>query len=370
MAMQANVPTASMAEHWARRVRSYARRRRLAGVASDLGAAAFAKDGRDADELIDEAQRALAKIAEEGAASDGDRSLGEILPALMETLERRMAHGGELPGLSTGIGDLDERILGLKGGELVIVAGRPSMGKTTLAVQFAREAAKEGKTALIFSLEMRPTALAEALLSSIGHIDAWKLRSGKLTHEDWSEISATYARASGMPIRTDGSPRLTLERMRARARQVKRKHGLSIIVLDYIQLMEGDAGEERNQQVAAISRGLKLIANELDVPVVALSQLNRSCEARTNKRPMMSDLRDSGAVEADADVILFVYRDEVYNHDDAELKGKAEIIVGKQREGEGGTVYAAFVGHHKRFADTDWRPQRRESKRRAAPDDL
>jgi len=232
------------------------------------------------------------------------------------------------------------------------------MGKTTLAMQFALTVAKARLPVLVFSLEMTPVALAERALASTLRVDATKMRKGTLEKEDWSKISSAYQIFNDMPLYIDKSARLTIERMRSRAKNLKARCGLSLIVVDYIQLMEAD-GDNRNEQISTISRGMKLLANELDVPLVALSQLSRKCDERTDKRPLLSDLRDSGAIEQDADVVMTVYRDEVY-HPGTDAKGIAEINIAKNREGETGRVYATFLGHLNRFENTTYRPSAKE----------
>jgi len=232
------------------------------------------------------------------------------------------------------------------------------MGKTALGVQFGLHAAEQGEPGMIFSLEMKAKKIAERAISHYGRVDAHLMRTGTLGTEDWSKVFRAVAKIEGAaPLLIDGSPRLTVERIQARARRAKRQHGLSIVVIDYLQLIEGAASEDkRNNEIAAITRGLKLLANELEVPVVVLSQLNRQVDARPNKRPMLSDLRDSGAIEQDADLVLFVYRDEFY-HPETEAKGQAEIIIGKQRDGVTGTVRASFMGQWSRFDNSDWVPR-------------
>lgn len=337
-------------------VRDRAMRRRIAVLAADVAEKAYSPARMNAQALLDELARGAALIAD-GHAGDEPIALSELAPQVVEDLERREA-AQDPPGLSTGIGDLDALIVGLQPGDLVIVAGRPSMGKTALGVQFAIHAAvKLGKPGVVFSLEMKPRQIAERAISHIGHVDSHDMRIGKLGAEGWSNVGKAIGKiTAAAPLLIDGSPRLNIEKITARSRRAHRKVGLSIVVIDYLQLIEGLSDDDnRNQELGRITRGLKLLGNELGVPVILLSQLNREVDKRTNKRPMLSDLRDSGAIEADADVVMFVYRDEVY-HPDSEAQGQAEIIVGKQRAGSPGTVYATFLGKWSRFADTTWRP--------------
>jgi replicative DNA helicase len=236
------------------------------------------------------------------------------------------------------------------------------MGKTALALQFAIANAQDKQPAAVFSLEMKGEELGQRALAHIGSIDATKLRSGRLDPSDWTQLSAAIGRLTEIPLIIDGSPRASVERIRARCKRIKRRYGLRLVVIDYLQLMDCSAGDQRREQVEYISRNLKLMANELGVPVIALSQLNRALEARPNKRPMMSDLRESGALEQDADLILFVYRDEVYSPETTDAPGIAEVIIAKQRDGKPGTVYTEFHGEFNAFLESDWRP--------AKPDDI
>jgi replicative DNA helicase len=259
----------------------------------------------------------------------------------------------DITGVPSGYHDLDQRTSGFQGGDLVIVAGRPSMGKTAFALNIAEHVAVENRLPVaVFSMEMAGTQLAMRMLGSIGHLDQHKLRTGRLTDEDWNRLTNAVGKLHDAPIHIDETPALNALELRARSRRLHRQYGkLGLIVVDYLQLMSAAGGgedENRATQISAISRSLKALAKELDVPVVALSQLNRGLEQRPNKRPVMSDLRESGAIEQDADLILFIYRDEVYN-DSSPDKGIAEIIIGKQRNGPIGTVKLTFLGEYTRF---------------------
>jgi replicative DNA helicase len=367
----ANVPTAANIEHYAGIVRDRAMLRALAAFAMDAGDLAMTRTGVPALELVEEVQRRAGALSDGHAGPDAT-PIGDLLPHVIESIEKRF-HDQEPVGINTGLVDLDAKLCGLQAGDLVIVAGRPSMGKTSLAMQFGIHAASGESRAnrepvpqlpvLVFSLEMNPDRLAERAVAHISRVNSYGIRSGKLSPDDWSQIATGLGRLQEIPLYIDGSPRLNVERMRARARRLQRARGLGLVIVDYLQLMEGD-GDGRNEQVSGISRGLKLMANELKVPVIALSQLSRKCEERTDKRPMLSDLRDSGAVEQDADIVLFVYRDEVY-YPHSEAKGTAEIIIGKNRDGEVGRVYATFLGSYNRFENSAWHPTAPSSSRKS-----
>jgi len=257
----------------------------------------------------------------------------------------------DITGLATGFNDLDQKTSGLQQGDLIIVAGRPSMGKTAFALNIAEHVAVNDRLPVaVFSMEMAGSQLAMRMLGSIGRLDQMKLRTGRLTDEDWSRLTDAVGKVHDAPIHIDETPALNCLELRARARRMHRQYdGLGLVVVDYLQLMSSTSyGENRATEISEISRSLKALAKELHVPVVALSQLNRGLEQRPNKRPVMSDLRESGAIEQDADVILFIYRDEVYNPESAD-KGKAEIIIGKQRNGPIGTLNLTFIGEYTRF---------------------
>jgi len=273
------------------------------------------------------------------------------LEGALNQIDKLFQAKGAITGLSTGFKDLDEMTQGLQQSDLVIVAGRPSMGKTSFAMNMVENAALEGrKPLLVFSLEMPAESLMIRMLSSIGKIDQTRMRNGQLEEDDWPKLTNAVNRLKGKPLFIDDTPGLTPMEMRSRARRIYREHGeIGMIMVDYLQLMSiKGSSESRTGEISEISRALKIMAREFDCPVVALSQLNRSLEQRPNKRPVMSDLRESGAIEQDADVILFVYRDEVYN-EDTEKKGIAEIIIGKQRNGPIGTKLLSFIGKYTRF---------------------
>ncbi len=355
-ALAQNTPSAHNIRRYAEIVRERAIMRKLVEVGAEISDAALNPGGRDIGQILDEAESKVFQIAEAGArGQQGFHDIQQLLTRVMERVEMlyQRDNPSDITGVPTGYRDLDERTSGLQGGDLIIVAGRPSMGKTAFALNIAEHVAVENRLPVaVFSMEMSGTQLAMRMLGSIGHLDQHKLRTGRLTDEDWNRLTNAVGKLHEAPIHIDESAALNALELRARARRLHRQYGkLGLIVIDYLQLMSaaGDTEEEnRATQISAMSRSLKALAKELDVPVVALSQLNRGLEQRPNKRPVMSDLRESGAIEQDADLILFIYRDEVYN-DATPDKGIAEIIIGKQRNGPIGTVKLTFLGEYTRF---------------------
>ena len=346
-------PSAVNIRLYAEIVRERAITRRLARVGEEIADAAYTPNGREARQLLDEAEKKVFDIAEMGRKQgQGFLSMSGLLSDVMTRLDELSKNPSAVTGVATGFVDLDERTSGMQPGDLVIVAGRPSMGKTAFALNMAEHVALSlGLPVLIFSMEMGGTQIAGRFLSSVSKVDQQRLRTGRLDGRDWDRLSQAVAKLNDAPIQVDESAALNALELRARARRMWRQYGgLGMIVVDYLQLMSASssAGENRATEISEISRSLKALAKELKVPVVALSQLNRSLEQRPNKRPVMSDLRESGAIEQDADVILFIYRDEVYNPESAD-KGAAEIIIGKQRNGPIGTVKLTFVGQNTRF---------------------
>lgn len=301
-------------------------------------------------ELLDSAGSALSKLAESRDRGAGPAPIRDCLKQAIDSLDHRFRNQGSPMGLPTGYTDLDRMIPGLEPDDLVILAGRPSMGKTTFAMNLAENAVLVEKVpTAVFSMEMSSDQLTNRLIASIGRIPLGKIRNGNLEDVDWPKVTSAVRSLSDAPMFIDDSPALTPEQIRSRCRTIKRQHGLGLIVVDYLQLMQtAGKAENRTNEVSEISRKLKSLAKELRCPVIALSQLSREVERRPNKRPQMSDLRESGSIEQDADVIMFVYRDEVY-HDDSPYKGLAEIIIGKQRNGPIGKVMLAFLGHCVRF---------------------
>ncbi len=347
-----DTPTAANIIAYATIVRERSVLRQLIAVGGAISSAAFNPEGLDSDEMLDKAEQQVLAIAEKSVNRGGGFiQVKEVLSKVVDRIDTLFEQDSPITGLSSGFTDFDMQTAGLQPADLVIVAGRPSMGKTTFAMNLAEHAAIKSKQPVaVFSMEMPADSLAMRMLSSLGQIDQHRLRTGKLNDDDWPRLTSAIALLNEAPLFIDDTPALSVTELRARARRLKRDHGLSLIVIDYIQLMQGSgkANENRTTEVSEISRGLKALAKELDVPVVALSQLNRSLEQRPNKRPIMSDLRESGAIEQDADLIVFIYRDEVYNEDSPE-KGKAEINIAKQRNGPIGTVALTFQGKYTRF---------------------
>ena len=349
-----NTPSAANIRRYAEIVRERAVLRKLVTVADDIASSAFAPQGREVRELLDAAESKVFAIAEEG--SRGQKGFQEIQPLLTQVVERidELYHRDsttDVTGVPTGFIDLDKMTSGMQAGDLVIVAGRPSMGKTAFSLNIGEHVAVEqGLPVAVFSMEMAGTQLAMRMLGSVGRLDQHRLRTGRLLDEDWPRLTHAIQRMNDAQLFIDETPALNPMELRARSRRLARQCGqLGLIIIDYLQLMSGSGGgENRATEISEISRSLKGLAKELNCPVIALSQLNRSLEQRPNKRPVMSDLRESGAIEQDADVILFIYRDEVYNPDSQD-KGTAEIIIGKQRNGPIGTVRLTFLGQFTKF---------------------
>lgn len=347
-------PSAHNIRRYAEIVRERAVMRKLVEVGTEIADSALNPLGRDVGQMLDEAESKVLQIAEAG--SRGRQGFLDIQPLLTQVMERidmlyHRENQSNVTGVPTGYHDLDDRTSGFQEGDLIIVAGRPSMGKTAFALNIAEHVAVENRLPVaVFSMEMAGTQLAMRLLGSVGRLDQHKLRTGRLSDEDWNRLANAVGKLNDTPIHIDETPALNSLELRARSRRLHRQYGkLGLIVVDYLQLMQSSSqGENRATEISEISRSLKALAKELKVPVIALSQLNRGLEQRPNKRPIMSDLRESGAIEQDADLILFIYRDEVYNEGTAD-KGIAEIIIGKQRNGPIGTVRLTFLGEYTRF---------------------
>lgn len=332
-------------------IRERAVLRRLISVANSIADTGYNTGGKKASEILDEAEQRVFNIADERPQDQGPQYVNPLLTQAVDRIDELAGLDGGLTGVPTGYKDLDEMTSGWQKSDLVIVAGRPSMGKTAFAMNLVENAVLNGeKPVLVFSLEMPAESLIFRMLSSIGRIDQGKLRTGQLNDEDWPGFNSAVAKLKDRPLFIDDSAGVSPMEMRARARRIVREHGqLGMIVVDYLQLMQiKGSSEGRVNEISEISRSLKLLAREFECPVIALSQLNRSLEQRPNKRPVMSDLRESGAIEQDADVITFIYRDEVYNEDTPD-KGVAEVIIGKQRNGPIGTVRLSFLGQFTRF---------------------
>ncbi|ROH85543.1 replicative DNA helicase [Pseudomethylobacillus aquaticus] len=355
-ALAQNTPTAANIRRYAEIVRERAVMRKLVEVGSSIAESAYRPQGRDAQQLLDEAEAKIFQIAEGGKrSSEGFVDIKVLLPQVADRIDYlyQRENQGDVTGVPTGFTDLDERTSGFQPGDLIIVAGRPSMGKTAFSLNIAENIALDTKLPVaVFSMEMGATQLATRMIGSVGRLDQHRMRNGNLEDEDWVRLTTALGKLNDAPIFIDEGAGLSSFDVRARARRLHRQCGkLGLIVVDYLQLMSapsGRQGENRATEISEISRSLKSLAKELDVPVVALSQLNRSVEQRPDKRPVMSDLRESGAIEQDADLILFIYRDEVYNADSQD-KGTAEIIIAKQRNGPIGRVRLTFLGEHTRF---------------------
>ena len=346
-----STPSAANIRAYANIVHDRATLRRIINTATSIQDTAFNPDGRDAGDVLDSAERLIMQIGEQGPKSGGPIGVNVLLKDALGKIDELFNSKGSITGLTTGYKDLDSKTSGLQPSDLIIVAGRPSMGKTSFAMNLVENAIlADSKPILVFSMEMPAGSLMMRLLSSVGKIDQTRVRNGQLEEEDWAKLSAAMQQLKDKPLLIDDTPALTPTEIRSRARKVLREQGsLGMIMIDYLQLMQvAGSSEGRTAEISEISRSLKSIAKEFNCPVVALSQLNRSLEQRPNKRPVMSDLRESGAIEQDADVIMFIYRDEVYNEESPD-KGTAEIIIGKQRNGPIGTSRLAFVGQFTRF---------------------
>ena len=333
-------------------VRDKAVLRQLIDVGTGIVNDGFQPEGRDAAELLAKAEQDVFAIAEAGARGRTDfTAVTTALSEAFDVLQKRYESGGSVTGMPTGYTEFDEMTAGLQPTDLLILAARPAMGKTTLALNMAEYAAMKTKKAVaVFSMEMSASQLALRLISSCGRVNATRLRTGQLEDEDWSRVTSAIRLLREAKIFIDDTPALSPDVLRAKSRRLKREHDLGLIVIDYLQLMQVPGNSEnRATEISEISRSLKGLAKELNVPVIALSQLNRSLETRTDKRPVMADLRESGAIEQDADVIVFIYRDDYYNKENSPDKGLAEVIIGKQRNGPTGSIKLKFFGEYTRF---------------------
>jgi replicative DNA helicase len=346
-----NTPSAANIAAYAAIVRERSVLRQLIHTGTEIANSGFNTEGRGAPELLDHAEKLVFEIAEQGVrGTRGFVSIKDVLVDVVDRIDTLFHRDNPITGVATGFTKLDDRTSGLQAGDLIIVAGRPSMGKTAFAMNVVEHAAiKDKLTAAVFSMEMPAEQLGMRMMSSLGRIDQHKVRTGKLDDDDWPRLTSAVSMLNDTRIFIDDTPALTPSELRARCRRLRREHDLGLVVVDYLQLMQVPGTKEnRATEISEISRSLKALAKELSVPIVALSQLNRSLESRQDKRPVMSDLRESGAIEQDADVILFIYRDEVYDEDSPD-KGKAEIIIGKQRNGPIGKVILTFLDRHTRF---------------------
>lgn len=346
-----NTPSAANISAYADIVRERSVLRQMISAAGDIADNAFNAQGRSIVELLDAAEQRVFSISQTGTRGAGPVNLKDYLAKTMDRIDTLFHSGTAITGVPTGYHDFDDMTSGLQSSDLVIIAGRPSMGKTTFAMNIAEHVAiKSRLPVLIFSMEMPGEAIVMRMLSSLCRIDQLRIRTGKLADDDWPRISSTVSMLSDAPMFIDDTPGLSPAEMRARARRLTKEHGqLGLIVVDYLQLMQVPGNNEnRTAEISEISRSLKGLAKELKVPVIALSQLNRGLEQRTDKRPVMSDLRESGAIEQDADLIVFIYRDEVYNENSPD-KGTAEIIIAKQRNGPIGKCRLTFMGQYTCF---------------------
>ena len=342
------VPSSANIRRYAEIVRERSILRKLISVSDEIATSAMSTKGKPVPLILDEAEQKIFNIGEEGARMrQGFQSMGNLVVQLLDRVEEMSQNPNDITGVPTGFFDLDRMTSGMQAGDLIVLAARPSMGKTALAINIAENVAlKEGLPVAVFSMEMGASQLAIRIVGSIGRIDQTRLRTGKLLDEEWPRLTEAVERLRNVSLSIDETPGLTPSELRANARRLARSCGkLGLVVVDYLQLMTGSSGSDgdnRATELGEISRGLKMLAKELQCPVSALSQLNRGVEQRTDKRPMMSDLRESGAIEQDADVIMFIYRDDYYNKDSKE-PGVAEIIIGKQRNGPTGTVKLTFL---------------------------
>ena len=347
------VPSASNIRRYAEIVRERSILRKLVSASDEIATNAFNPQGKAVKDILDLAEGKIFAIGEEGSRmKQGFQAMDSLVVQLLDRVQEMADNPNDVTGVPTGFIDLDRMTAGLQAGDLVVLAARPSMGKTAFAINIAEHVAlNEGLPVAVFSMEMGAAQLAVRIVGSIGRIDQGHLRTGKLTDEEWPRLTEAIERLRNVSLHIDETPGLTPSELRANARRLARQCGkLGLIVVDYLQLMSGSSsdGENRATELGEISRGLKALAKELQCPVIALSQLNRSVEQRTDKRPMMSDLRESGAIEQDADIIMFIYRDDYYNKDSRE-PGVAEIIIGKQRNGPTGTVKLTFLKPLTRF---------------------
>jgi len=347
-----DTPSAANISAYADIVREHSVKRQLIRVGTDIADSGFNTQGMKVNELLDNAERQVFEIAEQQSkGKTGFQNIKSLLTKAVDRIETLFEQDEPITGISTGFTDLDGMTSGLQKSDLIIVAGRPSMGKTTFAMNLAENVAiSSGMPVAVFSLEMPGEQLVMRMLSSLGRIDQSRLRTGKLQEDEWPRLTSAVSILHEANLHIDDTASLTPTEIRARSRRLMREHGqLGLIVIDYLQLMQAPgAGNNRTEEISMISRSLKALAKELDVPVIALSQLNRNLEQRPNKRPVNSDLRESGSIEQDADIIAFVYRDEVYNEDSPD-KGMAEIIIGKQRNGPIGTCRLTFLGQFTKF---------------------
>ncbi|WP_055493974.1 replicative DNA helicase [Streptomyces sp. TP-A0356] len=345
------VPTAANAEYYAQIVHERAVLRRLVEAGTRITQMGYAADG-DIDEIVNSAQAEIFAVTEQRTAEDY-LPLSDIMEGALDEIEAIGSRSGEMTGVPTGFTDLDQLTNGLHPGQMIIIAARPAMGKSTLALDFARAASiKHNLPSVIFSLEMGRNEIAMRLLSAEARVALHHMRSGTMTDEDWTRLARRMPDVSAAPLYIDDSPNLSMMEIRAKCRRLKQRNDLKLVVIDYLQLMQSGSkrSESRQQEVSEMSRNLKLLAKELELPVIALSQLNRGPEQRTDKKPMVSDLRESGSIEQDADMVILLHREDAYEKESPRA-GEADIIVGKHRNGPTATITVAFQGHYSRFVD-------------------
>ena len=353
-----NTPSASNIRAYADIVRERATLRKLIQASRQIADSAYSPEGRLPDELVNEAERLVFQISESRPKFGGPIGMSQLLTKAVDRIDELFNMKGQMTGISTGFRGLDDMTSGLQPSDLVIIAGRPSMGKTTFAMNLVEHAVvSNDKPVIVFSMEMPAESLMLRMLSSLGRIDQTRVRTGQLEDEDWPRLTSAVNLLKDRQLFIDDTPALSPNELRSRVRRIAREHGnIGLVMIDYLQLMQVPGlSENRTAEISEISRSLKGIAKEFNCPVVSLSQLNRSLEQRPNKRPVMSDLRESGAIEQDADVIAFVYRDEVYNTDNPDNKGLAELIIGKQRNGPIGDFILTFIGRFTKFEN--WVPE-------------
>ena len=341
---------------YAKIIREKALLRELIQISSEIAQSAYKPEGKSPSELVDIAESHIFEIAERGNRNMVFAEMSDLVKQTYDELDKRSQGGGNITGVSSGFRELDNLTAGLQNGELIIIAGRPSMGKTAFALNIAEHTALADENPVaIFSMEMSASSLAQRMISSLGRVNAHSIKTGQLEERDWNRVDGAIQQIKNAPIYIDDTPSLTPIELRARARRIQREKGLSLIVIDYLQLMSVHGNKEnRATEISEISRNLKALARELNIPIIALSQLNRSVEQRTDKQPQMSDLRESGAIEQDADLIAFIYREEVYDPD-TDKKGVALINVAKQRNGSIGQFNLTFLGRYTRFEN--WVPE-------------
>jgi replicative DNA helicase len=342
------VPSAANIEYYAGIVEEHSQRRHLLRAGSVIHDLSFKLED-EISMVLDRAEQTVLAVAGR-KVGDGMSQLGGLFNPILEELEMLESAGNEVTGLSTGFRDLDRKLTGLHPANLVIIAARPAMGKSALTANIAMNVAMDGKAVAMFSLEMAKEEVAQRMLCSMARIDSMKLRTGKIGDAAWPRLTDAAGKLYDAPIFVDDSPVVTVTDIRAKCRRLKRQHGLALIVVDYMQLMQGTARENRQQEIAEISRSLKNLARELEVPIIAVSQLNRNLESREDKRPRLGDLRESGSLEQDADVVIFIYRDEYYD-EQSDKRGIAEVAIAKHRAGSTGIVEMTFMPEFTRFSD-------------------